>query len=94
MRDIVVDKTSSRIWARVDTVNSLRMPAMSLAVEVHTVLFKGRKAGLSIARFVQEKGAKSSFVRIVDELKRTCEGKGTLVLDSNMVEEVRRGVGF
>ncbi|KAG8528666.1 uncharacterized protein KY384_006353 [Bacidia gigantensis] len=94
LRNIVIDKPASRIWARVDAENSLNIPPMRLACEVHTVLFRGGKANLSIARLVQEKGAKSSFLRVLDALEEVLRGKGVLVEDVGLVEEVRRGVGF
>ncbi|KAL9633681.1 MAG: hypothetical protein Q9164_004555, partial [Protoblastenia rupestris] len=58
MHSIHIDKSTSRIWASVAAENSLKIPAMGLAVEVHEVLFRGRRANLSIARCTQARGAK------------------------------------
>ena len=41
---------------------------MSFAVELMTVIEHGKRNQLSIARFTQEKGAASSFHRVVDAI--------------------------
>ena len=94
MRDIHVDKTTSRVWASVGAKNSLNIPAMKLAAEVHTVLFRGRRANLSVARFVQKRGAKSSFERAMGALEEVLVERGMLVEDAKVVGEMRRGVGL
>ncbi|KAL9602010.1 MAG: hypothetical protein Q9219_002118 [cf. Caloplaca sp. 3 TL-2023] len=81
MRDIVVDKAAGRMWARVGVKNSLHIRPVSLAVEVFTVLEHGRKANLAVVRFTQEKGAKSSFERVVKTLEQVLDEKGLLVED-------------
>lgn len=88
MRDIVVDKAAGRVWARVGVKNSLNIRPVDLAVEVFTVLERGRKSNLALARFTQEKGAKSSFERVVRTLERVLDGKGLLVED----EEIKKGM--
>ncbi|KAL9099714.1 MAG: hypothetical protein Q9163_004823 [Psora crenata] len=94
MCDIHVDKTTSRIWAGVDAKNSLRIPSLKLAVELNTVLFRGRKANLSIARFVQERGAKSSFERVLEALEEILSARGVLIEDRETVQEIKRGTGM
>ena len=81
MKDIVVDRARSRVWAAVDENNRLGIKPVNLAVEFFTVLSHGRKANLAVARFTQEKGAKSSFERIVGALEGTLHQKRTLVTE-------------
>ena len=94
MRDIVVDKATSRVWARVDGENnSLRIRAVEIAAEFFTVLEGGRRAGLAVGRLVQERGAKSSFERVVGALEGVLRERGVLVGEGE-AEKVRgmRGV--
>ncbi|KAL8963391.1 MAG: hypothetical protein Q9193_000344 [Seirophora villosa] len=79
MRDIVVDKAAGRVWCRVGVKNSLNIRPVSLAVEIFTVLERGRKANLALARFTQEKGAKSSFERVVAAMEGVLGERGFLV---------------
>lgn len=58
---------------------------MNLAVEIFTVLDRGRKTNLALARFTQEKGAKSSFERVVKAMEGILSERGLLV------EDVERG---
>ncbi|KAL8837861.1 MAG: hypothetical protein Q9170_002379 [Blastenia crenularia] len=89
MRDIVVDKEMGRVWATVGGVNSLHIRPVSLAVEVFTVLERGRKANLALARFTQEKGAKSSFERVVRTLQGVLDAKGVLVEEGGRARAMR-----
>ena len=54
---------------------------VSLAVEVFTILHHGRKANLALARFTQERGAKSSFGRVLEALESVLMARGFLVED-------------
>jgi serine/threonine-protein kinase HSL1, negative regulator of Swe1 kinase len=58
---------------------ALNIKPVSVAVELFTVLHHGRKANLSLARFTQEKGAKSSFERVIVALESTLTARGLLV---------------
>ncbi|KAL9029633.1 MAG: hypothetical protein Q9196_002147 [Gyalolechia fulgens] len=93
MRDIVVDKAAGRVWARVGVKNSLDIRPVDLAVEVFTVLERGRKANLALARFTQEKGAKSSFERVVRTLEQVVDGKGLLVENEEMAKGMKSVLG-
>ncbi|KAL8701747.1 MAG: hypothetical protein Q9224_000357 [Gallowayella concinna] len=86
MRDIVEDKVAGRVWARVGEKNSLHIRPVSLAIETFTVLERGRKANLALARFTQEKGAKSSFERVVKTMEKVLGGRGVLVEDRRKAE--------
>ncbi|KAL8670919.1 MAG: hypothetical protein Q9168_004565 [Polycauliona sp. 1 TL-2023] len=89
MRDIVVDKAAGRVWARVGEKNSLHIRPVSLAIETFTVLERGRKANLALARFTQEKGAKSSFERVVKTMEQILGQRGFLVEDAGKARGMR-----
>lgn len=59
--------------------SALNIKPVSLAIELFTILHHSRKANLSIARFTQEKGAKSSFERVVQALEKVLANRGFLV---------------
>lgn len=62
-------------------------------MEVFTVLERGRKANLALARFTQEKGAKSSFERVVRTLEQVLDGKGLLVENEEMARGMKSVLG-
>lgn len=49
--------------------------------QVFTVLERGRAANLSIARFTQEKGAASSFLKVVNTLEVVLSNEDALITD-------------
>jgi len=59
----------------------LHIPPLSFAIELFTVLHRGRKANLSITRFTQEKGAKSSFEKVVAAVEGVLRARGLVVED-------------
>ena len=76
LRDIVVDKSSCAITARVDKVNSLGIAPVEFRAEVFGVLFQGQRAGLSVVRMRQVKGSKGSFLRVSRAVENVCAGEG------------------
>lgn len=82
LRDVTVDKRHSIVFGRVDADNFLKIRPVSFACEVFAVLDHGRRAQLSVARFTQEKGAASSFYRVVSTVEDTLRHRGLLVADS------------
>ena len=68
---------------------ALHIRPVSLAVEFFTILEHGRKANLSVARFTQEKGAKSSFERVLEALERVLRDRGCLVEEKGKVAGMR-----
>lgn len=58
---------------------------MSFAVELMTVIEHGKRNQLSIARFTQEKGAASSFHKVVDAFYSTFAARALLVTDKRKV---------
>ncbi|KAL8716171.1 MAG: hypothetical protein Q9220_000076 [cf. Caloplaca sp. 1 TL-2023] len=90
MRDIIVDKATERVWAKVGVKNSLHIRPVCLAIELFTVLEHGRKANLSLVKITQEKGAKSSFERVVRALEGVLREKGYLVEDQRRAAGMKR----
>jgi serine/threonine-protein kinase HSL1 (negative regulator of Swe1 kinase) len=64
-----------------DTV--LELKEVSFAAEIITVIEHGKRQQLSIIRFTQERGAASSFHRVVDTIKMVFETRGLVVTDKN-----------
>lgn len=77
-----------------DVLEALRIPSLSIAAEFHTLLHRGRRANIAIARFTQEKGAKSSFERVFEALEQILKARGLLVEDKKIVKQMRTGAGM
>jgi len=54
---------------------------VEFSAEFYTVLEHGRHANLSLIRFRQERGAASSFHKVVDTLQMVLKQRGMLVED-------------
>ncbi|AEO54896.1 hypothetical protein MYCTH_98318 [Thermothelomyces thermophilus ATCC 42464] len=63
----------------------LNLKEVSFAVELMTVIEHGKRNQLSIARFTQEKGAASSFHRVVDAINAAFGTRALLVTDKRKV---------
>lgn len=61
----------------------LELKEVSFAAEVITVIEHGKRQQLCIVRFTQERGAASSFHRVVEAIKLVFESRGLLVMDKN-----------
>lgn len=59
---------------------------------LYSVLERGRKANLSIMKFTQEKGAASSFYKVVDTLEAVLKERNMLVLDCQRKKGIERGL--
>ncbi|KAF3769394.1 hypothetical protein M406DRAFT_44514 [Cryphonectria parasitica EP155] len=82
MRDVEVDKDRNIVFARVGKKNSvLHIKEVHFAVEIITVIEHGRRNHLSIIRFTQEKGAASSFHKVVDTMNSVFSSRNILVQD-------------
>lgn len=68
----------------------LSLRPVHFAGEFFTVLEHGHRANLSICRFTQEKGAASSFLRVIEALELACEQKGLLVADPDKAKKMGR----
>ncbi|KAF9765628.1 hypothetical protein IL306_002048, partial [Fusarium sp. DS 682] len=83
IRDIQVDKQRNIVFARIAAKNFLNLKEVSFAAEVMTVIEHGKKQPLSIIRFTQERGAASSFHRVVDTMSMIFEARALVVADRN-----------
>jgi serine/threonine-protein kinase HSL1, negative regulator of Swe1 kinase len=57
------------------------MKEVAFACEILTVIEHGKRPHLSIARFTQEKGAASSFYKVVETVETVLKSRGMLVSD-------------
>jgi len=57
------------------------MKEVAFAAEVMTVIEHGKRSHLSIARFTQERGAASSFHKVVETMEAVLKCRGFLVSD-------------
>lgn len=79
IQDVLVDRARNLVYARLDAVNHLGIREVSFVIEIYVILKAGRRAGLSVARFTQQKGATSSFRRVTDAVEGMLRGKGVLM---------------
>lgn len=59
---------------------------------VYTVLEHGRKANLSVIKFTQERGAASTFTKIVETLESTFHKRNLLVLDPERKKGIEKSL--
>ncbi|KAK0615794.1 hypothetical protein B0T17DRAFT_496622 [Bombardia bombarda] len=81
IKNVEVDKERNIVFARVGAKNYLNLKEVSFAVELMTVIEHGKRNQLAIARFTQEKGAASSFHKVVDEMNSQFSSRALLVTD-------------
>nr|POE66256.1 mitosis inducer protein kinase cdr2 [Quercus suber] len=81
VRDLEYSRESNTIAARVDKNNSLDIKPVTFHIHLFVVLEHGRRAGLSIARFQQVKGAASGFRHVLEVVDGVMRGRGWLVQD-------------
>lgn len=93
VRDLQSSRETNTITARVDKQNSLDIKPVTFRIEMFVVLEHGRKVGLSIARFVQVKGAASGFKRVLDVVDGVMRGRGWLVEDEEKWKALCEVVG-
>ena len=93
IRDIQYSRETNTIAARVDKHNSLDIKPVAFRIELFVVLEHGKKAGLSIARFVQVKGAASGFRRVLEVVDGVMRGRNWLVQDEEKWKALCEVVG-
>ncbi|CAG8976691.1 hypothetical protein HYALB_00010817 [Hymenoscyphus albidus] len=81
IRDIQVDKERNIVFGKVGARNFLDMKEVAFAGEVMTVIEYGKRSHLSIVRFTQERGAASSFQKVVETLESVLKCRGMLLGD-------------
>ncbi|KAJ9253435.1 hypothetical protein DTO207G8_4168 [Paecilomyces variotii] len=81
MEEVHLDKANNVIYGRVGQVNFLRLRPVEFSAEFFTVLEHGRHANLSLIQFRQERGAASSFHKVVDSMQVVLKQHDLLVED-------------
>ncbi|KAJ9603265.1 serine/threonine-protein kinase gin4 [Cladophialophora chaetospira] len=94
LRDVVSEKRGGTdlVRGRVDATNYLKLKPVHFHALLYSVLEHGRKANLSIMKFTQEKGAASSFYKVVDTLESLLKEKDMLVVDSRRKKGIERSM--
>ncbi|KAI1125789.1 hypothetical protein F5Y10DRAFT_224635 [Nemania abortiva] len=86
MRDVEVDKKRNIIFARLGQKNYLNLKEVSFAAEIMTVIEHGKRGQLCIARFTQERGAASSFHKVVDTMHSVFSQRNILVAEKRKIK--------
>ncbi|KEF61281.1 CAMK/CAMKL/GIN4 protein kinase [Exophiala aquamarina CBS 119918] len=83
VRDVVAGRRPGGdvIRGRVDTENYLSLKPVYFHAYVYSVLEHGRKANLSVIKFTQERGAASTFTKIVETLETNFRKRDLLMID-------------
>ncbi|KAM7205581.1 hypothetical protein V8F33_000907 [Rhypophila sp. PSN 637] len=84
IQNLEVDKERSVIFASLGENNALNLKTVAFAIEFMTVIEHGKRGALCIARFTQERGAASSFHKVVDQVTSHLPA-GVLVADKRKV---------
>ncbi|OOQ82881.1 putative serine/threonine protein kinase (Kcc4) [Penicillium brasilianum] len=90
MENVHMDKSNSVVHGRVSEVNFLRLREVEFVAEFYTVLEHGRQANLSLVRFKQERGAASSFNKVVDTVYMMLKSRGLVVEDPVRAKKMAR----
>ncbi|KAH9884872.1 hypothetical protein F4778DRAFT_523127 [Xylariomycetidae sp. FL2044] len=81
IKDLQVDKARNIVFARVGKHNVLHIKEVSFAAEIMTVIEHGKHHPLSIVRFTQEKGAASSFHKVMKAVHDEFTSRHLLVIN-------------
>ncbi|EXJ78734.1 CAMK/CAMKL/GIN4 protein kinase [Capronia coronata CBS 617.96] len=94
LRDVVAEQRGGAdvVRGRVDACNYLQLKPVHFHAYLYSVLEHGRKANLSIMKFTQEKGAASSFYKVVDTLEAVLKERNLLVLDVQKKKGIERSL--
>lgn len=68
----------------------LHLREVEFTAEFYTVLEHGRRANLSLVRFKQERGAASSFNKVVETVHSTLKRRGMVVEDPSRAKKMSR----
>ncbi|THY89412.1 Pkinase-domain-containing protein [Aureobasidium pullulans] len=88
IKDLTYFPQDNAITASIDKVNSLGIKPVTFRIELFVVLKNGRKAGLSLARCSQMRGAASSFRKVVEVLEQVGRDRGLLIDDESQWNEL------
>ncbi|KAI5925795.1 hypothetical protein F4810DRAFT_708308 [Camillea tinctor] len=86
IRDVQVDKERNLVFARVGKKNYLDMKEVAFAAEIMTVIEHGKRSPLCLVRFTQERGAASSFHKVIDTLNSVFSVRNMLVTDKRKIK--------
>ncbi|GES63155.1 putative serine/threonine protein kinase [Aspergillus terreus] len=90
LEEVYLDKANSIIHGKVGEVNFLRLRPVEFSAEFYTVLEHGRQANISLVRFRQERGAASSFHKVVDTLYNVMRQRALIVEDPSRARKMTR----
>ncbi|PYI03014.1 Pkinase-domain-containing protein [Aspergillus sclerotiicarbonarius CBS 121057] len=90
MEEVYLDKDKRVIYGSVGEVNLLNLRPVEFSAEFCTHLEQGRQENLSLVRFKQERGAASSFNKVVDTLYLLMKGQQMLMEDPARAKEMVR----
>ncbi|PWY90519.1 Pkinase-domain-containing protein [Aspergillus sclerotioniger CBS 115572] len=90
MEEVYLDKDKRVIYGSVGEVNLLNLRPVEFSAEFCTYLEQGRQENLSLVRFKQERGAASSFHKVVDTLYLLMKGQQMLMEDPARAKEMVR----
>ena len=93
IENLEFSRETNTITATVAKQNALDIKPVSFRIELFVVLEHGRRVGLSIARFVQTKGAASGFKRVLEVVDGVMRGRGWLVEDEEKWKALCEVVG-
>lgn len=68
------------------SATDLNLKEVTFAAEIMTVIEHGKRGHLCIARFTQERGAASSFHRVVDTINSVFGQRNLLVVDQRKIK--------
>ena len=68
----------------------LRLREIEFTAEFYTVLEHGCQANLSLVRFKQERGAASSFNKVVETVQSMLKSRGMVVEDAGRAKKMSR----
>ncbi|KAI1755765.1 hypothetical protein F4782DRAFT_367679 [Xylaria castorea] len=86
IRDVEVDKGRNIVFARIGRPNYLNLKEVAFAAEIMTVIEHGKRNQLCIARFTQERGAASSFHKVVDTMSSMFKDRNLLVVEKRKIK--------
>ncbi|EEH16396.2 CAMK/CAMKL/GIN4 protein kinase [Paracoccidioides brasiliensis Pb03] len=90
MEYVYFDKESNIVRGRVADINFLRLRPVEFSGEFFTVLEQGKHANLSLLHLKQERGAASSFHKVVDTLQIVLKKRGLLIEDASKAKKIAK----
>ncbi|ERF74729.1 hypothetical protein EPUS_04898 [Endocarpon pusillum Z07020] len=94
LRDVISERSGGGdlIRGRVDSMNYLHLKPVNFHAHLFTVLERGRRCNLSVIRFTQERGAASSFYKVVETLEAVLKERDFLVTELTRRKGIEKGM--